>query len=91
MTRTIVTTTALCKVLNKKEEKIEELEVILVGSFQKEERKELALTKKIEEMGYIFISKISETKTESVYTMSDSEFIKHAKNVGKEEKEESEE
>lgn len=91
MTRTIVTTKALCKVLNKKEEKIEEVEVTLVGSFQKEERKELALIKKIEEMGYIFISKISETKTEDVYTMSDSEFIKHAKNVGKEEKEESEE
>lgn len=91
MTRKIVTTKALCKVLNKKEEKIEEVEVTLVGSFQKEERKELALNKKIEEMGYIFISKISETKTEDVYTMSDSEFIKHAKNVGKEEKEESEE
>ncbi len=87
MTRTIVTTKALCKVLNKKEEKIEEVEVILVGSFQKEKRKEQALSKKIEEMGYTFISKISETKTESVYSMSDSEFIKYAKNVGKEEKE----
>ena len=39
MTRKIVTTKVLCKVLNKKEEKIEEVEVTLVGSFKKEERK----------------------------------------------------
>ena len=86
MTRKIVTTKALCKVLNKKEEKIKEVEIVLVGTFQKEERKESALVKLVEEMGYVYISKISETVKEEVYTMSDSDFIKYAK---KEEKEES--
>lgn len=76
--------------LNKKEEKIEDVEIVLVGTFQKAERKESALVKLVEEMGYIYISKISETVTEEVYTMSDSEFVKHAKKLKKEEKEESE-
>lgn len=88
MRRKVVITKVLCKVLNKKEEKIEEVEIVLVGTFQKPERKESALVKLVEEMGYVYISKISETVTEDVYTMSDSEFIKYAK---KEEKEESEE
>lgn len=88
MKRTVVITKALCKVLNKKEEKIEEVEITLVGAFQKEERKESSLVKLVEEMGYTYISKISETVIEDVYTMSDSDFIKYAK---KEEKEESEE
>lgn len=87
MTRTVITTNALCKVLNKKEEKIEEIEIILVGTFQKEERKEKALIKEVEDMGYIYISKISESVTEEIYKMSDSEFMKHAKKVEKEEKE----
>lgn len=87
MTRTVVTTTALCKVLNKKEEKIEEVEIVLVGVFHKPERKESALVNLVEEMGYIYISKISETVTEEVYTMSDADFIKYAKKVEKEEKE----
>jgi hypothetical protein len=86
MTRTVVTTKALCKVLNKKEEKIEEVEIVLVGTFQKPERKDSALIKVVEEMGYTYISKISETVTDEVYTMSDSEFIKYAKKVEKEEK-----
>lgn len=90
MTRKLVTTKALCKVLNKKEKKIEDVEIVLVGTFQKAERKESALVKLVEEMGYIYISKISETVTEEVYTMSDSEFVKHAKKLKKEEKEESE-
>jgi hypothetical protein len=87
MTRTVVTTMALCKVLNKKEEKIEEVEIVLVGTFQKPERKESALVKLVEEMGYTYISKISETVTEEVYTMPDADFIKYAKKVEKEEKE----
>lgn len=87
MKRTVVTTKALCKVLNKKEEKIEEVEILLVGTFQKAERKESALVKLVEDMGYLYISKISETVTEDTYTLPDSEFIKYAK---KEEKEKSE-
>lgn len=88
MTRKVVITKALCKVLNKKEEKIEEVEVCLVGTFQKPERKESALIKQVEEMGYIYISKISENVTEDIYTMSDSEFMARAKKVKKEESEE---
>lgn len=88
MRRKVVITKALCKVLNKKKEIIEEVEIVLVGTFHKPERKESALVKLVEEMGNIYISKISETVIEDVYTMSDSEFIKYAK---KEEKEESEE
>lgn len=84
MIRTVVTTHALCKVLNKKEEKIEEIEITLVGTFKKDERKDKALIKEAEEMGYIYISKISETVTEETYKMSDSDFTKHAEKVKKE-------